>query len=105
MLEPVLANADSTLNMVQKLPLDSAINSLNATLAQLTLMIEEINAGKGTVGKILKEDSLYNNLNKTILDLDQLLIHFDENPKHFMGPLGKSKKKIEKERAKAAIAE
>jgi len=105
MLEPVLANADSALNMVQHLPLDSAINSLNATLAQLTLMIEEINAGKGTVGKILKEDSLYYNLNKTIVDLDKLLIHFDENPKHFMAPLGKSKKKIEKDKAKAAAVD
>ncbi|SMD32172.1 phospholipid/cholesterol/gamma-HCH transport system substrate-binding protein [Reichenbachiella faecimaris] len=102
MLEPVLANADSTLDMVQGLPLDSAINALNGTLAQLTLMMEDINSGKGTVGKILKEDSLYNNLNKTIEDLDQLIIHFDNNPKHFLGPLGKSQKKIEKERAKAA---
>ncbi|MEP2023092.1 MAG: MlaD family protein [Reichenbachiella sp.] len=105
MLEPVLANADSTLNMVQHLPIDSAINALNGTLAELTLIMEDINAGKGTVGKILKEDSLYNNLNQTILDLDQLLIHFDENPKHFMAPLGKSKKKIEKARAKAATEE
>lgn len=102
MLEPVLANADSTLDMVKNLPLDSTLNELNGTLAELTLIMEDINAGKGTVGKILKEDSLYNNLNKTIEDLDQLLIHFDENPKHFLGPLGKSKKKIEKDRAKAA---
>ncbi|UXX78391.1 MlaD family protein [Reichenbachiella carrageenanivorans] len=102
MLEPVLNQADSTLNMVQNLPIDSAINSLNGTLAQLTLMIEDINAGKGSVGKMLKEDSLYNNLNKTIEDLDRLLIHFDENPKHFLGPLAKSKKKIEKDRAEEA---
>lgn len=102
MLEPVLTNADSTLDMVKNLPLDSTLNELNGTLAELTLIMEDINAGKGTVGKILKEDSLYNNLNKTIEDLDQLLIHFDENPKHFLGPLGKSKKKIEKDRAKAA---
>lgn len=102
MLEPLLANADSTLGMVQQLPLDSTLNSLNGTLAELSLIMEDINAGKGTVGKILKEDSLYNNLNQTIEDLDQLIIHLDENPKHFLGPLGKSKKKIEKDRAKAA---
>lgn len=102
MLEPVLSNADSTLNMVQNLPLDSTLSQLNGTLAEISLIMEDINAGKGTVGKILKEDSLYNNLNKTIEDLDRLLIHFDTNPKHFLGPLGKSQKKIEKERAKAA---
>ncbi|WP_422359329.1 MlaD family protein [Reichenbachiella sp.] len=104
MLEPILLNADSTISMVNDLPLDSTLNSLNGTLAELTLLLDDINAGNGTVGKILKEDSLYNNLNKTIQDLDQLLIHFDQNPKHFLGPLGKSRKKIEKDRAKAAAA-
>lgn len=102
LLEPILLNADSALIKVNDLPLDSAVNSLNHVLSELTLVMSDINAGKGTMGKMMKEDSLYNNLNKTIEDLDRLLIHFNENPKHFLGPLGKSKKKIEKDRAKAA---
>lgn len=104
MLEPIMKNADSTLNTVKQLPLDSAVNSLNATLSELNILMEDLNAGKGTMGKMLKQDSLYNNLNKTIEDLDKLLIHFNENPKHFMAPLGKSKKKIERDKAKAAAA-
>ncbi|MEO9964455.1 MAG: MlaD family protein [Reichenbachiella sp.] len=105
LLEPILLNADSTLTMVKGLPLDSAVASLNATLSELNIVIEDINAGKGSMGKLMKEDSLYNNLNQTIQDLDRLLIHFNENPKHFLAPLGKSKKKIERDRAKAASAE
>jgi phospholipid/cholesterol/gamma-HCH transport system substrate-binding protein len=35
-----------------------------------------------------------------MLALDSLLIHMNENPKHFFGPLGKSRKKIEKDLAK-----
>lgn len=103
-LNPILANADSTMNMLKGLPLDSAVASLDETLKELSLLLKTINEGNGTLSRVIKEDSLYNNLNKTIEDLDRLLIHFDENPKHFLGPLGKSKKKIEKERQKAAAA-
>ncbi|MEP2510885.1 MAG: MlaD family protein, partial [Reichenbachiella sp.] len=95
-LNPILANADSTMNMIKGLPLDSAVVSLDETLSELTVLLKSINEGNGTLSKVIKEDSLYNNLYKTIEDLDRLLLHLDENPKHFLGPLGKSKKKIAK---------
>ncbi|MEO9850654.1 MAG: MlaD family protein [Reichenbachiella sp.] len=104
-LNPILANADSTMNMIKGLPLDSAVVSLDETLSELTVLLKSINEGNGTLSKVIKEDSLYNNLYKTIEDLDRLLLHLDENPKHFLGPLGKSKKKIAKERLKASSEE
>ena len=99
-IKPLIANANATLDKVNTLELDSAVNSLNTTLSEMNTLLADLNAGEGSMGKILKEDTLYMNLNQMLLDLDKLLIHFDENPKHFMGPLGKSKKKIEKDRAK-----
>ena len=63
-------------------------------------MVTAFSNKEGSLGKLMYEDSLYNNLNKTMLDLDSLLIHMNENPKHFFGPLGKSSKKIEKDLAK-----
>jgi len=51
----------------------------------------------------LKEDSLYNNLNKTVIDLDKLLSHINENPKHFFAPLGKNSKKIKRDLKKKKI--
>ena len=103
-IEPLIANANKTLETVNELELDSAVNSLNASLNEMNTLLADLNAGEGSMGKILKEDTLYMNLNQMILDLDKLLIHFDENPNHFLGPLGKSKKKIEKDRAKEASA-
>jgi len=49
----------------------------------------------------MTDDSLYVNLNRLLLNLDTLAVHFDENPKHFLAPLGKNKKRIEKDRKKA----
>jgi len=99
-LTPILNKADTTLSKINNLELEKTLASVNSLLNELTKIMQDINAGKGTLGKIMKEDSLYNNLNKTILDLDKLLIHFNENPKHFMAPLGKSKKKIAKEKGR-----
>ncbi|PIB35999.1 hypothetical protein BFP72_11635 [Reichenbachiella sp. 5M10] len=98
LLGPLLVNADSTLQKVNNLELEETLSSLNLVLAGLQTTMDDINSGKGTLGKIINEDSLYTNLNQAILDLDQLLIHIDENPKHFLGPLAKSSKKIARDR-------
>lgn len=99
-IDPLLDNANSTLSGINKLPLDSTINALNITLQEVAKLMASINDGQGTVGKLMSNDSLYNNMNQTMIDLDKLLIHFDENPKHFLAPLGKSKEKIAKDRQK-----
>lgn len=96
-LDPVIVKADSALAKINKLEIERTLNTLDKLLKDLSKTVEAINTGKGSLGKMIKEDSLYNNLNKTLLDLDKLLIHFNENPRHFMSPLGKKKKKIEKE--------
>ncbi|RJE74183.1 MlaD family protein [Reichenbachiella sp. MSK19-1] len=101
-LGPLMSSADSTLNKINKLELEKAVNSLNMTLSQLETTVTDLNNGKGSLGKLLNEDSLYTNLNQAILDLDELLIHFDDNPKHFLGPLGQSSKKIARDREKSS---
>lgn len=47
-------------------------------------LIAEMEAGRGTLGKMLKEDSLYQGLLKTAADLDSLLTDFKANPKKYI---------------------
>ena len=47
-------------------------------------LISEMEAGRGTLGKVLKEDSLYQSLLKTAVDLDSLLTDFKANPKKYV---------------------
>ena len=47
-------------------------------------LISEMEAGRGTLGKALKEDSLYQSLLKTAVDLDSLLTDFKANPKKYV---------------------
>ena len=65
-------------------------------------VFDDLESGEGgTLSLLLSDDSLYNNLNQTAYDLDKLLQHINENPKHFFAPLGKSRKKIERDFKKA----
>ena len=44
------------------------------------------------------DKKMYENINKTMVDLQETLEHLNRNPNHFMAPLGKTEKQIEKEK-------
>lgn len=51
----------------------ATIADLRKTIAQGTQLLADINAGKGSAGKLLKTDDLANQLHDTIARLDSLL--------------------------------
>lgn len=57
------------------------LDSLSMSVQNL---ISEMEAGRGTLGKVLKEDSLYQSLYKTAVDLDSLITDFKANPKKYV---------------------
>ena len=57
------------------------MDSLSASVQNL---VAELEAGRGTIGRALKEDSLYQSLFKTAVDLDSLLTDFKANPKKYI---------------------
>ena len=82
---------------VKVIRFNETLIQMESTLKEMQDMMASINSGAGTLGKLVKEDTLYNNLNQSLLSLDTLLQHMNSNPKHFFAPLGKSRKKIEKD--------
>ncbi len=58
----------------------------NANLAVLSMQeaMETINSGKGTMGKMMNDSSLYINLNQSALDLDLLLKDMKDRPKKYV---------------------
>ncbi|ELR72711.1 hypothetical protein C900_01090 [Fulvivirga imtechensis AK7] len=98
---PVLKNMTTFSDSLKALELNKTIRETNEAIAKLQNAIDHFTQSEGTLGRLLKDDSLYVNMNNAILNLDTLLNHFDQNPRHFFSPLGKSPKKISKERQKA----
>ena len=96
-LQPTLDNFKVMSDSLSHLELNSTLKRVDALLEQLTLASQLLQNDSSSFGKLMNDDELYESMNRTITDLDTLLVHINENPKHFFGPLGKSKKKIEKE--------
>ena len=98
-LKPLLSKLNIIADSLKNVELGQTVEKLNTLLDQASATAAALNNTESSLGKLMNEDSLYNNLNKTLLDLDSLLININTSPKHFFGPLGKSSKKIAKERA------
>jgi phospholipid/cholesterol/gamma-HCH transport system substrate-binding protein len=96
-LKPTLANFRSLSDSLKDMELATTINKAQQSLAKLTQTLNNLNSGENTMSKLMTEDTLYVNLNKLLQSVDSLATHFNENPRHFLAPLGKSKKKIQRE--------
>lgn len=57
------------------------VNSLESCIAEIDTLIKGINNGEGSAGLLVKNDSLYNNINTTVATLQSLLEEIKENPK------------------------
>ncbi|WP_166381895.1 MULTISPECIES: MlaD family protein [unclassified Polaribacter] len=62
----------------------AVINKAEITLNSVNLMLAGIHAGKGTVGKLITDDAMYNNLTSMSKELENLLREMKMNPKRFV---------------------
>jgi phospholipid/cholesterol/gamma-HCH transport system substrate-binding protein len=58
--------------------------SINHTIANLNLLTDKLNSKEGTVGLLLNDMGLYNNLTSTAANADKLLIDLKQNPKRYV---------------------
>jgi phospholipid/cholesterol/gamma-HCH transport system substrate-binding protein len=96
-LRPTLANFRTFSDSLKSVEMKKTLDNLERTMNSLNTSLALLSKGDNTMSKLMTEDTLYVNLNKLLLSLDSLATHLNENPKHFMAPLGKSRKKIERD--------
>ncbi len=64
--------------------LSKFLNKSSSAALKLDSILLKINKGQGSAGNILQNDSLYNNLNRTILSVDSLVSDIKKNPKKYI---------------------
>ena len=69
------------------------ITSLDSTLVNVKEFTERLNSPDGTLGLLLNDKTLYNTLDTTLNSANSLLIDFKNNPRNYLYPFGKKKKK------------
>ena len=57
---------------------------VNQTLANVEQMTQKLNSNEGTLGLLMRDDKLYNNLTSTAASADSLLIDFKAHPKRYI---------------------
>jgi phospholipid/cholesterol/gamma-HCH transport system substrate-binding protein len=79
------AAVDSLLQAVgSKSPeIKASLLALNSIGKRTDSLLVRLQRGKGTMGKLMQDDRLYDNLNRMILHLDSLILHIRKNPKKF----------------------
>lgn len=79
-----LANTTEMTDKLKQMDIEATLAELNATLLNLKQLSDNLNDGKGSLGKLLKDDEMYANLNATLAHADSLLIDLKGHPKRYV---------------------
>jgi phospholipid/cholesterol/gamma-HCH transport system substrate-binding protein len=93
-LKGLISSSKMLMDSLNEVPVAATLEKVNESLDHVNQLLLAVQSDEGTVGKLLNNDSVYNNLNKLLVDMDELIIHFNNYPKDFLGPLGRKNKKL-----------
>lgn len=87
----MLAHANNVLESTDKITKDIATVDISATMAKVDATLANVqqlsvklNSNDGTLGLLMRDPSLYNNLTATMRDADSLLIDLKAHPKRYV---------------------
>ncbi|MCY7350378.1 MAG: MlaD family protein [Cytophagaceae bacterium] len=83
-IKPLLGKANSILDSLKLVRLQETVAIANQTLGQVQRLLTDLQSGKGTAGKLLKDEAFYSSANRTMVDLDRLLVDFRQSPKRYV---------------------
>ncbi|MEX1131972.1 MAG: MlaD family protein [Flavobacteriales bacterium] len=80
----ILTNLDSVTTTLASGDVKRMLEDLSASSAQLKSLMTKIEAGEGTLGNLVNNDSLYNNLESASRELDLLMEDLRLNPNRYV---------------------
>jgi phospholipid/cholesterol/gamma-HCH transport system substrate-binding protein len=83
-VENASANFSKISDSIAKANIGQTVKKLENTLANVDKMMADIQSGKGTLGKLAKDETMYNNFAKTSKELELLLQDLRLNPTRYV---------------------
>ena len=80
----MLANANDLTRNLNDLDLAGTMAKVNNTLQNVEQMTAKLNSNEGTLGLLMRDPELYNNLNATMMHADSLMIDLKAHPKRYV---------------------
>ncbi len=100
--KPIIAKLNTFADSLNQLEFGEISRKSNMLLAELNSTTQAINNADGTLGKLIHSDSLYQQINYTVSDLDRLLIDLREHPQRYvhLSVFGRKENKEDKDKNK-----
>ena len=83
-LKGITANFESVSGQLKELDLAGTMRTVNAMLANLKLTTDKLNSADNSLGLLLNDRQLYDNLNGTMENASLLLLDLREHPKRYV---------------------
>jgi phospholipid/cholesterol/gamma-HCH transport system substrate-binding protein len=83
-ISTILGNFASISDSLARAEFISTINHLNEVLSETALVMEKIERGEGSLGKLISDENLYNNLESATESLDLLLMDIKDRPGRYL---------------------
>ena len=80
----VLANTEKLTENLGQMDLAATMQKVDATLASVQQLTAALNSPKGTMGMLMNDAQLYQNITTTMRDVDSLLVDFKLHPKRYI---------------------
>lgn len=82
--DKVLDNASSITDKLNNVDIDGTMAKIDATLSNVKTFTEQLNSNQGSLGLLMRDPSLYNNLNSTVRSADSLMTDLKAHPKRYV---------------------
>lgn len=69
---------------LNQLDLQATLENVNQTITSVHTMMEKMQSPQGTLGKLMNDPSIYDNLNHTVQSADSLVVDLKAHPKRYV---------------------
>lgn len=83
-ISPLMSKVNGLAGAMDPKELEATLVQTKGAIENLNNLLGQINEGNGSIGKLMKDEALYNNLAQSSKDLDRLLVDMRENPKRYV---------------------
>jgi phospholipid/cholesterol/gamma-HCH transport system substrate-binding protein len=80
----IITNFNTMSDQLAKANFKQTLDNADKAVADLQAVMNKVNSGKGSVGLLLNDEKLYNNLNNAAENLDKLMLDLKANPKRYV---------------------
>jgi phospholipid/cholesterol/gamma-HCH transport system substrate-binding protein len=83
-INAILNNINTVTDQVAAANFKQTVDQANQAVAELQGVVKKVNNGEGSLGLLVNDREMYDNLNNASKNLDNLMIDLKENPKRYV---------------------